>query len=248
MENENLTIKTSVFEGPLSLLLELVQKRKVFINDIALADIAEEFIATIQNKEGGNVLEREASFIQVAATLLLLKSRSLLPNFNLSPEEEESTQELARRLEMFEKVRSYASALENLYGKNVFLNKPAEKNIEFKKSIFTPEERFSGELFLERLRVVREGLTPREMPQRVSVKQTIRLEDVIENLTKRVRKHVALSFREYAKFGESSKEDVVVHFIALLELVKQGFLDAIQSEKGGDIELRGKEIGVPNYS
>ncbi|MEX0909920.1 MAG: segregation/condensation protein A [Candidatus Paceibacterota bacterium] len=247
MKKEDFTVQTSIFEGPLSLLLELVQKRKIFISDIALADIAEEFIVLIQ-KEDNKGLSKEASFIQIASTLLLLKSKSLLPHFDITDDEEESALGLARRLEMFEKIRSYASLVDALYGQQIHFEGHKEKNEELNASIFSPEERFSKELFLERVMRVRDNLPTRNEPPRIAIKQTVRLEDVLDNLSKRIKKYVALSFREFAQVGETSRGDVVVHFIALLELIKQGFLEARQSEASGDIELRHKEIAVPNYS
>lgn len=248
MEREDHTIQTSVFEGPLSLLLELVQKRKIFINDIALADIAEEFIQMMQNEQTGRELSKEASFVQTAATLLLLKSKSLLPHFVITDEEEESTLDLARRLEMFERIRSYASHLESVYGKQIYGRGGEMSRGNLEEPLFSPEERFSGALFLERVLRVQGGLPKKEEPQHVRVKQTVRLEDVLSDLSKRIKKHVALSFREFAHIGEASRGDIVVHFIALLELVKQGFVEAEQHEGRGDIELRHKEISVPNYS
>lgn len=248
MERDVHTIQTSVFEGPLSLLLELVQKRKIFINDIALADIAEEFIQLMQDEQSGRELSKEASFIHIAATLLLLKSKSLLPHFVTTEEEEESTLDLARRLEMFERIRSYASHLESIYGKLIYGAGRAEDREDLRSPLFSPEDRFTGAFFMERLLRVRGALPKKNEPQHVSVKQTVRLEDVLSNLSRRIKKHVALSFREFAHVGEASRGDIVVHFIALLELVKQGFVEAEQHEKRGDIELRHKEISVPNYS
>jgi segregation and condensation protein A len=247
VKKEEFTVQTSAFEGPLSLLLELVQKRKFFISDIALAEIAEEFIELIQNEEDKG-LSREASFIQIAATLLLLKSKSLLPDFDITEDEEESALGLARRLEMFERVRSYASLIESLYGQQIHYEGQKEKSEELTAPLFSPEERFSQEFFLERLQRVRANLPTRDELQHISIKQTVRLEDVLSELSQRIKKYVALSFRDFAKLGEASRGDVVVHFIALLELVKQGFLEARQTEMNGDIELRHKEITVPNYS
>jgi len=248
VERQDYTIQTSVFEGPLSLLLELVQKRKIFINDIALADIAEEFIQMMQDEQTSDELSKEASFIHMAATLLLLKSKSLLPNFIITDEEEESTLDLARRLEMFERIRSYASHLESIYGKQIYGIGSVEPRDDLLSPVFSPEERFNGTLFLERVMRVRGALPKKSEPEHFSVKQTVRLEDVLSDLSKRIKKHVALSFREFAQMGEASRGDIVVHFIALLELVKQGFIEADQHENRGDIELRHKEVSVPNYS
>lgn len=249
MEGNSFTIQTDVFEGPLSLLLELVQKRKIFISDISLADIAEDFIQAIQKQpERKHALREEASFVQVAATLLLLKSKSLLPNFAMTDEEEEDALELAKRLALFERVRVRASAIKASYGNAPYVLGAGLKHSECNDPIFSPEERFSGTLFLDHIRAVRAAVPKREPIEQLTIKQTIRLEDVLSDMTDRVKKYAALSFKEFARVGEASRGEIVVRFIALLELVKRGFLEARQSVPGGDIELRREEVSVPNYT
>ena len=81
------TVKTKDFEGPLDLLLDLIEKRKFFINDLSLAKVTDDFIAHIQQFENLPMGE-SAHFILVASTLLLIKSRSLLPQLNLTEEEQ----------------------------------------------------------------------------------------------------------------------------------------------------------------
>jgi len=247
MEASEFIITKGAFIGPISLLQELVEKRKVFINDISLADVADEFIQIIQSKrEDGSRLTEEASFVQVAATLLLLKSKSLLPHFVVTPEEEESVLELARRFEIFERVRAQASVLNSIYGKQIYLDRIVSPSEE--ESYFTPDERLTSNYLHTILKRVRENLPQKTMPERVSVKQTVRLEDILEDLTKRIKKQISVSFSEFARVGESSKGEMVVYFVALLELIKQGFLEAKQQEQNGDIEMKYKEIAVPNYS
>jgi segregation and condensation protein A len=87
-------IKTQVFEGPLDLLLTLVEKKKLFINDIALSQVTDDFIAHIQNFDKLPMGD-SAHFILIASTLLLIKSKSLLPALTLTEEEEEGIREWA---------------------------------------------------------------------------------------------------------------------------------------------------------
>ncbi len=243
MESSTFTVSTDAFEGPLSLLLDLVQKRKFFISDIALAQVADEFIRTVESEKRS--LAEDARFVSVAATLLLIKSKSLLPNFSLTAEEEESAEDLKERLAAFEALRASSRITEGLYGKRVLALRRVPKSNEI---FFIPDEAIVPINMRFNLEMIRANLPQREMPERVSVKQTIRLEDVVASLSKRIRKHMLGSFKEFSCFGEAPKGDIVVHFIALLELVKQGFVEAHQSERGGDIELKHQEISVPNYS
>ena len=73
------TVKTQSFEGPLDLLLDLIEKRKLFINDISLVKVTDDFIAHVRQFENLPMAE-SAHFILVASTLLLIKSKSLLPD------------------------------------------------------------------------------------------------------------------------------------------------------------------------
>src|SRR4051794_29176459 len=94
-------VKTPVYEGPLDLLLELIEKRKLLINDISLAAVTDEYIAKINSLSELPVGET-ADFIALAATLLLIKSRSLLPTLALSGEEERDIKELEYRLAVYQ--------------------------------------------------------------------------------------------------------------------------------------------------
>ena len=84
--NTTFKIKTEAFEGPLDLLLNLIEKRKLFINDISISKVADDYIAYIKNLNKFPIRE-SANFILIASTLLLIKSISLLPNLHLSEEE-----------------------------------------------------------------------------------------------------------------------------------------------------------------
>jgi segregation and condensation protein A len=105
-----LTVKTQVYEGPLDLLLELIEKRKLLINDISLAAVAEEYIGKIKSLAELPVAET-AEFVALASTLLLIKSRSLLPTLELSGEEERDIKELQYRLEVYKIIKESARGL-----------------------------------------------------------------------------------------------------------------------------------------
>src|SRR3989344_4591424 len=90
-------IKTRSFEGPLELLLELIEKRKLFISDISLAAVADEYMVYVRDFDDFP-MEDTAQFILTASTLVLIKSRSLLPGVKLTEEEVSDIQDLERRL------------------------------------------------------------------------------------------------------------------------------------------------------
>ncbi|MDE2172553.1 MAG: segregation/condensation protein A, partial [Patescibacteria group bacterium] len=98
------TVKTQTFEGPLDLLLDLIEKRKFFISDISLAKVTDDFITHIKQFENMPMGE-SAHFILVASTLLLIKSKSLLPELALSVEEQGDIRDLETRLKIYKRIK-----------------------------------------------------------------------------------------------------------------------------------------------
>ena len=97
LQKSKYSIKTETFEGPLELLLNLVEGRKFFINEISLASVTDEYIAHAKSLNT-NDLSELTSFLSITATLILIKSRSLLPGFVVTKEEEKDIEDLESRL------------------------------------------------------------------------------------------------------------------------------------------------------
>ena len=111
-------IKTDTFEGPMELLIELVEKRKLLINDISLADVTDEYMETVSAMQEMS-LPNTAQFITLAATLLLIKSKSLLPVLDLTEEEEASIEDLEERLKQYKLYRDIALDLNSYFGNTI---------------------------------------------------------------------------------------------------------------------------------
>ena len=116
-------VKQEKFEGPLELLLELIQKEKLSINEISLAKVTDEYVAEVEKlaKEGHIDQEALAEFLVIAGELLLIKSRSLLPEYAPTPEEQESLEELSRRLEELKRLRDASQELGQLARRHTFI-------------------------------------------------------------------------------------------------------------------------------
>ena len=82
---------------------------------------------------------------------------------------------------------------------------------------------------------------------RAVVEKIISLEETIENLTQRVNTCLKMSFREFAKIGSEKKVNVIVGFLAMLELVRRGVIAVTQDKNFGDIEMETENLGVPKY-
>jgi segregation and condensation protein A len=235
------TIKTDSYEGPFELVLELVEARKLLVNDLALANITEDYIQHVRSQETFPV-EETANFIQLAATLLLIKSKSLIPDLTLTEEEHADIEDLKRRLEAYEKVRDAARELTRIFGKRTLY----DAGTRVPDVVFAPSEDMSASALAEalsRLLAAREEVE--QLPE-ARVKPLITIEEMMDLLAKRVQSAMTLSFKEFAG-GIKEKVEVIVSFLALLELVKQGAVAAEQYAPHGDIRISHTATAVPHY-
>ena len=118
METETYKLKTASFEGPFGLLLELVEKRKLFINDLSLSEVTEDYL-NYMNKLGNISHVDITSFVLVASTLILIKSKSLLPNLNLTDEEQGDIKNLEERLRWYELFTKLGGNIKSNFGKRI---------------------------------------------------------------------------------------------------------------------------------
>lgn len=237
------TIKTQVFEGPLDLLLNLVEKKKLFINDIALSKVTDDFIAYIQNFEAMPIGD-SAHFILIASTLLLIKSKSLLPTLNLTEEEEVGIQDLETRLKIYKRIKEASLNIQKLFGEQIIFQPSQSRPSEV---VFSPHESMSLLSLAQAIKDVIKSLPKKESIPKAVVRQVISLEETIDNLTKRITQGLRMKFSEFSAQHKEERVNVIVSFLAMLELVKQGVINVTQESHFGDIEMESKEIGVPRY-
>ncbi len=238
----NYTIRTNAYEGPFELLLDLIEKRKVSVSDISLATVTDEFIQHVRS-HADFPMEDATNFIAVAATLLLIKSKSLLPELELSEEEEEGIADLERRLALYEKAREAARELSHLFGRKVMLA-AGERQAE---PIFAPSKDLTAQALSDALSNALTALEKVEELPEARVKSTVTIEEMMDSLLKRVQTTLTMSFKDFAA-GSKEKVEVIVSFLALLELVKQGAVDAAQHDHFGDIKITNTSAAVPRYA
>jgi len=244
MRENAFQIKTEFFEGPLDLLLNLIEKRKLFINDIALSKVADDYIAYLQNQEHFPIAE-SADFLVIASTLLLIKSKSLIPNLNLSEEEKQDIGDLERRLKIYQRIKELSSHIKDMFGKNIIFSAEPRKVMP----VFSPDQNMTKEnLFQAIISVIKALPKKAENIPKAVVKKVISLEEMIGDLTKRIQSSIKLSFREFAKVGKEERVNVIISFLAMLELVKQGIVNVKQDNQFDDIEIETQEAGLPHYN
>lgn len=232
-------VKTSNFEGPLEVLLNLIEKRKLFINEISLASITDEYISYVRDIDKKDV-GSYASFISVAATLILIKSRSLIPNLTLTEEEKEDIGALERRLELYRLIKEIGEDIQRDFGKNIIFPRLP---IKIEQKVFAPDAQITKDSVLANVLSVLSQM-PEEEPEKpeIVILKVKSLEDTINDLVERVKVSMKTSFRSFSSgqgygAGKEQKVGVIVSFLAMLELVRQGLIDARQNNDFEDIEL-----------
>jgi len=242
LEKESgLHLATDAYEGPFELILELIEKKKLSINELSLAQITDDYITHVRGKEHFP-MEDAAEFISVAATLLVIKSKSLIPELELTEEESLDVSEFERRLREYEHIRSLTRELSKLFGVRICIE-AGEKPLE---PIFSP----SRDLTMANLTsALQEVLAEKEAEERLPearVRTTITLEEMMERLMTRIQQKVNMSFKEFSA-GTTERVEIIVSFLALLELMKQGNVDAEQYGNFGEIQIKNTTTDIPRY-
>jgi segregation and condensation protein A len=220
-------VQTDAFEGPLELLLELIEARKLFINDVSLANVADDYIDYVKKHQEFPVSDI-AHFVLVASTLLLIKSKSLLPQLELTEEESADILDLERRLKIYRRIRSLKGYVGTNFGVHVTF--PREDS-GYGETVFMPDESLTVNTIKEVALQLIQSFPTVEKLSKVVVEKVMSLEDMIARLTERVQKSITMNFSEFAESVGSSntsnderarKLNLTVSFLAMLELVKQG--------------------------
>ncbi|MBI2100922.1 MAG: segregation/condensation protein A [Candidatus Vogelbacteria bacterium] len=240
---EEFAVRVDEFEGPLPLLLELVEKRRLAINRVSLAQVADDFLNYVKEQQSPT-MAMLADFLVVASTLMLIKSISLLPSLALSESESDDIDELERRLKFYQMIRQAALTLEERFGQRLIFW-PSPRRLE--TIIFSP----SAELTIPNLLAAMKNLlatlppTSNVLP-RATVKKIVSLEEMIKNLAGRVQTALRMNFSDFIK-DKKDRANMIVGFLALLELCKQGLVEAEQGNHFDEIKIESKQVVIPRY-
>jgi segregation and condensation protein A len=234
-----ITFKHGTFSGPLDLLLKLIEKEEMDITQISLAKIADQYINYIRS--ASNIKPEDmADFLVIAARLLLIKSKALFPY--LLPEEDEEVEDLERQLKMYKEFIDAMKVIEKMLGKKKFMfNREFNRKIVLNSlNFFSPPKNMkSGDLemifndLLGKIKSVPE-LEEEFIERTVSIEEKIiAIQDFIS----------AVSHTNFSSIltDSNSKTDIIVSFLALLELIKQNNVTVSQDGLFGEIEIDRKE-------
>lgn len=236
-------VNTSSFEGPLELLLSLIEQRKLFVNDVSLSQVTDDYISHIkkfENEDKDKKIANLSYFVLIAATLILIKSKSLLPNLSLTEDEEEKIVDLEQRLRLYQIIKEASIDIKSNFGVKIIFQ-PRERTWD--DTLFSPDKNINIDVVLESINnVINNAPKEPEKLQELEVKKVINIEEMINNLTERIHNSLKISFSEFSKTHDSENDkevkiNIIVSFLAMLELVREGVIDVIQHSSFSDIEM-----------
>ncbi len=234
-------VTTAAFDGPLEALLNLIESRKLSISQVSMAEVCDLYLAYVE-KLPEMPLPETSQFILVASMLLLIKSRTLLPGLELSQDERESVEELEKRLARYAIYRAAARTLRKRWGTAPFLlpRRAPERPIRF-----SPAEASVENIARAVQKLLQTLPSPEKMAQ-AAVAPVIALEEAISNLRTRLRGAVRTRFSELVK-NTSDRVEMIVYFLAMLELVRSGSASATQDSLFSEITIEIEDIALPSY-
>ena len=230
----NFLVKQEKFEGPLALLLELIEKEKLAIAEVSLASVADSYLVYVRALVAPDP-EEIAEFLVVAAHLMLIKSRSLLPSLALPAEEEAAIDNLEQRLALLQTIREAGRALHILDRRAARIaSRDAYAGMA---PLFCPPKALRPATLAD---VFAAGIALIPKPEKLAeekLKRIVSLEEKIGALRGILQDAVERGFSEIMA-GAREKVDIVVSFLALLELARQKFVDLRQDTHFAEIMIR----------
>jgi segregation and condensation protein A len=225
-------VKAGEFEGPLDLLLDLIEKKKLHISQISLAQVADDYVDYLNNHPELPMSDM-ADFVMIASTLMLIKSIALLPTLELTPEEQSDVEELEKRLQTYQRIKELSLHIKNRFGKQVIYGREQSRQVH---PIFSPSPEITLVNIFEVIKRLLASLPIKETVPKATIRKVVSLEEVIDNLTNRIQRALKMRFSDFVQ-DKTDKINIVVSFLGMLELVKRGIIRVEQNAHFEDISI-----------
>ncbi|MDD3098451.1 MAG: segregation/condensation protein A [Candidatus Pacebacteria bacterium] len=222
-------ISTQKFSGPLDLLLQLVEKNNFEITEISLAKVTQDYLSYIEN-QALVASEELADFLVIAATLLLIKSKTLLPVLTMEPEEEEEILDLEYRLQLYKKYKEKGKEIQQLWQKRYFLFTRAPwKDVAVQ---FSPPLNFSVSNLAESFKKILAGFEEVKPLEEKKIARIVSLRERIQELIEKLTQGQNYNLKELVvkDANKDQKMDLIVTFLAVLYLAKENLIKIKQDK------------------
>lgn len=228
-------VKLEQFSGPLDLLLGLIHEKQLDVSEIALSEVTEQFLGYVDGLEEAQA-EELADFLVVASRLLLIKARYLMPQFAISDEDDgPSLEDQLRLYKLFVEASKKLNKLWESESRSVFRVEPPRKAEGFVSPLNVSSESMHKSYFelLKRLK------PPKPLPK-TTIDKTVSMKAKIDKIRKLLSNKKKAYFFDVVE-SSRNKTEVIVSFLALLELVKQRSAFLHQEGTFGDIAIEATE-------
>ncbi|MFA6304830.1 MAG: segregation/condensation protein A [Patescibacteria group bacterium] len=228
----NYKIKLETFEGPFDLLLGLIEEEKMDITKVSLAKVTDQFLQYINSASDLRTGEM-ADFLVVAAKLLLIKSKVLLPTLQVDEEDEGS---LEKQLKIYKEYYEASKKIKQMLKAEHFMFSRA-KPVQVLNLKFIPPVGVNGSRLAELFAKALIRLEPIVNLPQAMIKRTVSIREKIKHITDLIISKVTFSFRQLLGQGRDRTE-MIVSFLAVLELVKQRTVEVDQVTLFSDINIK----------
>ncbi len=230
-------VKLSKFQGPLEKLLELIEDKKLQINEISLAVVTTDFLKYLEeSKPDYGVL---ADFISIASRLILVKSKSLLPGMELTEEEEGDIKDLAHRLELYKEFKVARGHFEMLWKSKATSRSRVYMGTLDSVRVFYPGSRVTKDSLLESVQRIFESLEKISKETETIKDKIVTLEEKIKEVIGRVKDLGETSLNKLSE--TKNKAEIVVIFLAILHLAREQLIHLEQDGHFSDIMIKHQE-------
>jgi len=228
-------VKLEQFEGPLDLLLQLIEDQKLDITQVSLANVTDQYIQHLHNAVDKHQISAGelADFLLVASKLLLIKSKALLPYLEWGEEEEAA--DLERQLKLYKEYLEASKVIHKMIMKKKF-SFSREKLLTVKAVGFNPPKTMTTKKILKVFNLILEDLKPIVQLPKDVIRKTISIQEKISQIRNKILEKANMNFGELLKSAKD-KTDVIVSFLALLELIKQQTIDVRQDKLFDDMKI-----------
>lgn len=247
MENKNYELQLESFSGPLDTLLELIEAKKLEITEISLAAVTDDFLKFIEPLREADLeatdagfLRRIADFVVIASKLIFIKSKSLLPEFQVSEEDEAEIKDLENRLKFYKELKPAIKNISELWAKQSLshsrpyfmnLNAPATE-----AKMFFPGKGITMQALADSLVRIFEVYEKLAVETKVVREKIITLEEKIGEVAQKITEFREMSFEDLSR--SKSKAEIIVTFLAILHLAREQLVLLEQEEGNSDIIIK----------
>ena len=235
---DKILYKLDTFEGPLDLLLTLIQKNKVSIYDIPIVEITAQYLEAIDGIEEAN-LDNTSEFLVMASNLLYIKSKMLLPKKEEEEDEEDPREELARRLAEYQQFKEASKELRKseFTTKEIVFREPEKIKIPMPEYDLTHDAKEQidalNNIFQRRLRKAK---PEKRAFSKIVGREKVSVDDMVEKICKVLKHNKRVQFESLFK-ADDSRPEMIATFLAVLEMIKLNKLYADYDEKSDDFIL-----------